>query len=106
MPTAIPAISVATALKSAARRTFAQNCLWATTSTTMAATWMARPMTSPISSRIDSSPVTRSATFTTIAATMYSSRIHQAMRLRAANAAASRARTNAHAKLVSGKLKT
>ena len=43
--------------------------------------------------------------FHTVAATMYSNRIHQAIRLRAASAAPNSASTNAHAKLVSGKLK-
>ena len=71
----------------------------------MAARWNPRPMTSPNSSSTDSSPAIRSAMFTPTAATMYNTRIHQAMLLRAASAAASSARTVAQAKLVSGKLK-
>ena len=43
--------------------------------------------------------------FQPIAATMYPTRIHHAMLLRAASAAANSASTNAQAKLVSGKLK-
>ena len=70
MPTAIPATSVAAALNSAPRRTFAQNSLRASTRKAIAATWKTRPMTSPMSCITDSSPVTRSPTFQPIAATM------------------------------------
>ena len=101
----MPATSAAAALTSAPRRTLAQNSLRASTRKATAATWKASPITSPISSIQVSSPVTRSPRFQPIEPTMYSTRIHQAIRLRAASAAASSASTNAQAKLVSGKLK-
>ena len=65
----------------------------------------ARPMSlAEVLHRV-SAPTTMSPTFQPAASTRLSTSIHQAMRLRAASAAAISASTNAHAKLVSGKLK-
>jgi hypothetical protein len=70
MPSAMPATSVPTALTRAARRTRAQNSGRASSRKAIAAMWKARPITSPISSMTDSSPVSRSTTFQPTAATM------------------------------------
>ena len=63
-------------------------------------------MSSPDVSKRFSVPDAMSPTFHPAANTKLSTSSHQAMRLQAASAAASNANTNAHAKLVSGKLKT
>ncbi len=70
VPIAMPATSVAAALTSAPRRTFAQNSLRASTRNRTAATWKTSPITSPMSSITDRLLVTRAATFHTVEATM------------------------------------
>ena len=64
----------------------------------------ANPRFSPNVSDGVLSPAAMSAAFQKAARTMLPSNIHQAMRLRAVSAAASRPKMNAHAMLVSGKL--
>ena len=66
--------------------------------------WKANPRFSPKFSAGVLPPAAMSAAFNAAARTMLPSSNSQAMRLRAVSAAASKASTNDHAKLVSGKL--
>ena len=70
VPIAMPATSVAAALTSAPRRTFAQNSLRASTRNKIAAMWKPSPITSPMSSITDSVAGDEAADVPADAATM------------------------------------